>query len=365
MRIRSSFAVLAAAAALALTTAHATAQTSSGSISFQARLEGVPNGPVNLTVQFWDAAAGGNPVGAPINVPGQVVGGVVSVPIPIADPTIFDGRTLHAGISINGGQALTPRTMVTSVPYAMTTRGLQVDSAGRVGVGLPAPQNTKFYVPGVSRAISHYFDDGLRYSAQPEVYSVHIEPNTLVVKGYQLSLRTGQGQMMKLDDDPTVPGIWCRRNISTPSITIRGGSDIAEPVSVTLTATVPEVEPGMVMVIDRQSDGRLTPCADAYDTAVAGVISGANALQPGLILKSEGNPLADGEHPLAMTGRVWVWCDAAHGAIHRGDRLTSSTTPGHAMAATDVARADGAVIGKAMTELKEGRGLVLVLVNLQ
>ena len=37
----------------------------------------------------------------------------------------------------------------------------------------------------------------------------------------------------------------------------------------------------------------------------------------------------------------------------------------HAMKAADRTRAYGAVIGKAMTGLAEGRGLVLVLVNLQ
>ena len=66
-----------------------------------------------------------------------------------------------------------------------------------------------------------------------------------------------------------------------------------------------------------------------------------------------------------MTGRVWVYVDASFGAVQPGDLLTTSSTPGHAMLASDHGRAFGAVIGKAMTELKEGKGLVLVLVNLQ
>jgi hypothetical protein len=45
--------------------------------------------------------------------------------------------------------------------------------------------------------------------------------------------------------------------------------------------------------------------------------------------------------------------------------LTTSDIPGHAMKATDRELAYGAVIGKAMTALDEGTGLVLVLVNLQ
>jgi hypothetical protein len=70
-------------------------------------------------------------------------------------------------------------------------------------------------------------------------------------------------------------------------------------------------------------------------------------------------------HPVALTGRVWCFCDASYGAIAPGDRLTTSATPGHAMKAADPDRAGGAVLGKAMSELKAGKGLVLVLVSMQ
>ena len=39
--------------------------------------------------------------------------------------------------------------------------------------------------------------------------------------------------------------------------------------------------------------------------------------------------------------------------------------PGHAMKVSDTAKAHGAILGKAMTTLEDGRGLVLVLVTLQ
>ncbi len=48
------------------------------------------------------------------------------------------------------------------------------------------------------------------------------------------------------------------------------------------------------------------------------------------------------------------------------DRITAnSTSPGHAMKVTDYVKAQGAIIGKAMTSLEAGQGLVLVLVTLQ
>ncbi len=75
--------------------------------------------------------------------------------------------------------------------------------------------------------------------------------------------------------------------------------------------------------------------------------------------------LADGAHAVALTGRVYVWADASSGPIAAGDLLTTSSVPGHAMKVTDFGRAPGAILGKAMTGLSKGRGLVLVLVTLQ
>lgn len=148
------------------------------------------------------------------------------------------------------------------------------------------------------------------------------------------------------------------------TLQILGGSDLAEPFDVAASESTPAA-PGMVVVIDPNNPGNLMLSAEPYDSKIAGAISGANGLAPGMILRAQGEDMADGEHPIAMTGRVWVWCDASFGAITPGDRLTTSATPGHAMKADDPTHAHGAVIGKAMTPLAEGRGLVLVLINLQ
>jgi hypothetical protein len=154
------------------------------------------------------------------------------------------------------------------------------------------------------------------------------------------------------------------RDLSVRVLTIRGGSDLAEPFDVGAAAGT-KPEPGMLVVIDPANPGKLVVSTDAYDSKIAGAVSGANGLAPGMVMQAEDQEHAHGEHPIAMSGRVWVWCDASSGAISPGDRLTSSTTPGHAMKASDAGRAGGTVVGKAMTELKEGRGLVLVLINLQ
>lgn len=101
----------------------------------------------------------------------------------------------------------------------------------------------------------------------------------------------------------------------------------------------------------------------AYDQRVAGVVSGAGGLNPGLNLSQEG--MTEGDVKVALNGRVYTWADATQVAIKAGDLLTTSGTPGHAMKSTNREQSQGAIIGKAMSALPNGRGLVLVLMNLQ
>ena len=72
-----------------------------------------------------------------------------------------------------------------------------------------------------------------------------------------------------------------------------------------------------------------------------------------------------GASPVALTGRVYCWTDASAGSVRPGDLLTTSDIPGHAMKVSDYRRAQGAILGKAMSSLESGKGLVLVLVTLQ
>ncbi|HEV8480206.1 MAG TPA: hypothetical protein VGR66_05380 [Candidatus Eisenbacteria bacterium] len=151
--------------------------------------------------------------------------------------------------------------------------------------------------------------------------------------------------------------------VKVKTLQILGGADLAEPFDVASGGAAPE--PGSVVVIDDVNPGDLRVSDRPYDTRVAGVISGANGLEPGMVMKSEGAEHASGDHPVALTGRVWCKVDASFGAIRPGDLLTTSPVQGHAMKATDPSRRSGAIIGKAMTALEGGRGLVLALVSLQ
>jgi hypothetical protein len=146
----------------------------------------------------------------------------------------------------------------------------------------------------------------------------------------------------------------------TGVLQITGGSDLAENFEIEDPETV---KPGMLVAIDPDNAGKLNIARGAYNRRVVGVLSGANGLAAGMLLPDPND--TEGALPVALSGRAWVYADASKHAIRPGDMLTTSELPGYAMRTANSRRAAGAVIGKAMTELKSGTGLVLVFVTLQ
>lgn len=146
--------------------------------------------------------------------------------------------------------------------------------------------------------------------------------------------------------------------LATPVLLITGGADVAEPFQMP-----GEIPKGSVVVIDDENPGRLKLSTCAYDKRVAGIISGANGIKPGMILSQEG--VIEGGQNVALSGRVFVRADTSSGPIKPGDLLTTSAQAGHAMKVTDHSHAQGAILGKAMSTLNEGEGMVLALVTLQ
>lgn len=120
-------------------------------------------------------------------------------------------------------------------------------------------------------------------------------------------------------------------------------------------------EPGTVMVIE--DEGSLCTSTQAYDNKVAGVISGAGNLRPGMVLDRQSG--INGRMPVALMGKVYCKVDAEYAPIKVGDLLTTSPTKGHAMKATDPTKAFGAVIGKALKPLTSGKGMIPIIVALQ
>ncbi len=184
-----------------------------------------------------------------------------------------------------------------------------------------------------------------------------VEGNVLVGDGSDITLHDEDGNasiILKAD----VSG---KGRIKTDELEITGGSDISEKFCV---RPGKNIEPGTLVSIDVEHPGQLCITQHMYDTRIAGVISGANGISTGLIMGQTGS-IADGEYPIALTGRVYVKAEAIRESIKPGDLLTSSSIPGHVMKATKKKQRSGAIIGKALSSIESGLGEVLMLISLQ
>jgi hypothetical protein len=146
--------------------------------------------------------------------------------------------------------------------------------------------------------------------------------------------------------------------VSVRALQLTGGSDVAERFE-----TASQLPAGSIVIIDDIHPGRLRGSDRAYDRRVAGIISGAGHVVPGLSLEELDSGRS--RQQVALSGRVYAQAGTSNGPIRPGDFLTSSNKARHAMRVTDLKRAQGAIIGKAMSKLDGGEGYVLVLVSLQ
>ncbi len=139
------------------------------------------------------------------------------------------------------------------------------------------------------------------------------------------------------------------------------GADFAESVAV--KGGPEHYAPGDLLVIDPSGERRLSLSQTAYSTLVAGIYS----TQPGVVASTHrvDEALPNNEVPLAVVGIVPCKVTAENGPIVAGDLLVTSSIVGHAMKGTDRSHMLGAVVGKALEPLREGTGLIQVLVTLQ
>ena len=164
---------------------------------------------------------------------------------------------------------------------------------------------------------------------------------------------------MELDGDFGGTG---KSRIIVDELQITGGSDLAEYFKVDASM---KVEAGTVLSVMSDGSAKLQIAEKAYDSKVVGVVSGANGVSPGLMLQQKGVETVEGDYPIAITGRVYVKADATKNPIKAGDLLTTSDMKGYAMKVKSYKKAQGAIIGKALTDLNEGTGMVLVLLGVK
>ena len=247
---------------------------------------------------------------------------------------------------------------------------------GNVGIGTPQPQGKlEVVAQDALRLVGYqpfltFYDDSAGY-ARGRIQSVGgnitLEPESYITGpnyNHGLVITSGSGNVGIGTPNPSAKlevagNAYISGNASVCSVTIRGGCDLAEPFHM----REGHLEKGSVVVIDEENPGQLKLSSGSYDTRVAGIVSGANGINTGIALHQEG--LIEGGENVALSGRVYVRADASRCPIKPGDLLTTSDVPGRAMKVQDHARAQGAILGKAMSSLNEGQGMVLVLVTLQ
>jgi hypothetical protein len=217
------------------------------------------------------------------------------------------------------------------------------------GQGLSAFSDNDVAIFGQGATFSGVFNGALVVNKGPNPKDPAVRPSdingSVVINEGNLFLKTGHifgGPNTKITCfDVTLAGADCAENF-----------DIAGSVA---------VDAGSVMVVDE--DGMLSPCSLEYDRRVAGVVSGAGAYKPGILLGQEDS--TNNRQPIALVGKVYCKATAREHPISVGDLLTTSSTLGHAMKAADPAHAFGAVVGKALQPLSEGVGEIAILIALQ
>ncbi|MFZ2498182.1 hypothetical protein [Methanosarcina sp.] len=122
-----------------------------------------------------------------------------------------------------------------------------------------------------------------------------------------------------------------------------------------------DLEIGDVVCLDEEIDG-IVLSKKPNDPLVLGVIS----TEPGFLLNAKRGSMETKMFPVALCGRVTCKVVGENGSIKRGDLLTSSSTPGHAMKANPIKGeklfCPGTIIGKAIGKLESGKGVIDIFV---
>jgi hypothetical protein len=334
----------------------------SNKISYQGVLKengSLVTGSRNMVFRFYSNSNCATQVQALTQNAVPVDQGVFSVKLAVT-PTLFNGQGLWLRVEV-AGVALVSCEEIVTVPYALGLRpGVDVIGA--------SPNDSTIYASNIATTDNSY---GI-YGRSTSGTGISGEGNIGVYgqssrsSGYGGSFYNGSGgvalrtQSYTSDANAHLVEAWSSSEIEfyvAGDGRVHANEKFSTPVRgfAEMLPAVEGLEPGDVLVINLE--GNLAPSNQANQTNVVGVYS----TQPGFLGGAGGQP---NQVPLALAGRVLVKVSAENGSIQPGDLLVTSSTLGHAMKAGSNARLGG-VIGKALTGLDEGVGLIQMLVMLQ
>jgi hypothetical protein len=232
-----------------------------------------------------------------------------------------------------------------------------VGDAGTISNFLGTGNTATFYPQLVGNVDTPYASLGYLYG--PNVWSPYVsmysgQPNAFEVFGcpYNPSSFASCASEARVDSSG---------NVHAAGAFYANGSDYAESVHV--RGKLGRYEPGDVLSVDSRGKGQFVKSNKAYSTRVAGIYSS----KPGVLGSSHSMATSEfkEEIPLAINGIVPCKVSAENGEIKPGDLLVTSSTPGYAMRGTERSRMLGAVVGKALGTIRNGKGLIPILVTLQ
>jgi hypothetical protein len=364
------------------------------------------DGTYNLTFSLYEDSSGGTALCQDVDSV-DVDEGLFASHVNGCTSSDINGRQLYLGVSVGTDAEMTPRQAIYAVPYAWSLRPgavishttssalVHIENWHASGRGLRAyamsESGTNYGVVGASRSPDGYggyfynTDDGVGVHGQSEggyglygqggawgVYGVGTSQGVMGESGSSYGFggyfRHSDGGLALVADSGAADDadiVRFRNNFNTKfkvqgdgDVYIDGsyydtGADFAEMFS-----AQGDLEPGDVLIIG--ADGQLTRSTAPYQTSVIGVYS----TRPGFVGGVGEDDDLSGKVPVALLGTVPLKASAENGAVLPGDLLVTSSTPGHAMRAGSNPP-QGTVLGKALGELKEGTGVIDILVTLQ
>ena len=279
--------------------------------------------------------------------------------------------------------------------WGSSKTGDGVDGTSDSGIGVKGTSDSQSGVVGMSTSGDGVWADGgengvygkssndkasgvygINYGKGPGVTAASQYGPSLVATGYNGNLAgefegdveaTGELKAATLTSTGAVnaDSITTKGDISAGNILVSkdvilvnsAGADCAEDFDVRTDDE--KATPGTVLVIS--DTGALAVSREEYDSRLAGVVSGAGNLRPAIVLNRIDSKRS--RAPIALIGRTYCKVDATFAPIRPGDLLTTSPTAGHAMKVLDRTRAIGAILGKALDGIEDGRGMIQILVS--